>query len=102
MFCPKPYADLAAFFEQTELGTAPLQHYLEEHYSSQPHPTLAAIGRLIGMGEHHPRWAWEVAALVVLYELDDSALTAFSCYPADMVALARQRLAFNEASFAVH
>lgn len=102
VFCPKPYADLGEFFEQSEMGTEPLQHYLAENYSSQLHPALAAIGRLIGMGEHHPRWAWEVAALVVLYELDDSPLTAYSCYPADMVALARQRLAVNEASFAAH
>lgn len=102
VFCPKPYADLMAFFEQTKLGTEPLQQYLDTHYSSQPHPALAAIGRLIGIGEQHPHWAWEVAALVVLYELDDSRLSAYTCYPADMVALARQRLAFNELSFASH
>lgn len=102
VFCPKPYADLTAFFEQTELCTEPLQHYLDAHYSSQPHPALAAIGRLIGMAHHDPRWAWEVAALVVLYELDDSVLTGYTCYPADMVALARQRLACSEPSLAGH
>ena len=93
-FCPRPYADLAAFFEQPNAGTAALLHYLQQHYGAPIHPALAAIGRLVGMGDHqHGRWAWEVAALVVLYGLDDSSLRPLAGYPADMVDLARQRLA---------
>ena len=96
VFCPKPYGDMARFFDQPEIGAEPLKHYLHRHYGPGSYPTLAALGRLVGMGDGDAQgWAWEVAALVVLYGLDDRELQQLPGYPSDLVTLARQRLAQN-------
>lgn len=98
VFCPHPYAQLTSFFEQLEVGAAPLQHYLQTAYAT-PSTLINAALMTIGWTDPvtEPRnthyWAWEVAALVVLYDLDDSAFANYPRYPADMVVFARQRLA---------
>ena len=96
-FCPEPYAELTAFFEQQDMRAAPLQKYLQTAYAT---PSNLINAALMTMGwsdpsaspSHERHWAWEVAALVVLYDLDDSAFARYPRYPADMVAFARQRL----------
>ncbi len=92
-FALQPYAQLTPFFEQAEITVPPLQNYLQTAYAS-------ASATIFGdpyaaTTPHQFRWAWEVAALVVLYGLDDSAFALHPHYPADLVAYARQRLARN-------
>ncbi len=102
VFCPQPYGALTAFFEALEVQPAPLQHYLQTAYGESATIINAALTSIGWSGlstdpdAHY--WAWEVAALVVLYELDDSAWAKHPRYPADMVAFARQRLAHHPAS----
>ena len=86
-----PFEGLNDFLDQYgEVLPDPLLPYLEQHYS-----------RFFALAPHeqksHPRlsgeqawgwWALEVAALVVLYDLDDSALRDNAHYPADLVDFA--------------
>ncbi len=98
VFCPQPYAALTPFFEQRDMGAGPLQQYLQTAYAT-PSTLINAALMTIGWADpsaeptHAHHWAWEVAALVVLYDLDDSAFAHYPRYPADLVAFARQRLA---------
>lgn len=87
-FHPQPFDGLNDFFEQYgEVLPEPLLPYLQQHYSQFFARTAAAQ-------KSHPRltgpqawgwWALEVGALVVLYDLDDSALRDVPHYPADLV-----------------
>lgn len=88
LFCPEPYAALTPFFEQLEVYSAPLQAYLQQAYPATT-DTLSPAS-WTDIANHH--WAWEVAALVVLYDLNDNAFAAHPRYPADLVTFARQRL----------
>lgn len=83
-----PFEGLNDFLDQYgQVLPDPLLPYLDQHYSRFFALPLAEQ-------KHHPRlqgthagswWALEVAALVVLYELDDKALRAHPHYPADLV-----------------
>ena len=94
LFCPVPYAALTPFFEQLEVYSTPLLAYLQQAYPATPDALSPASWTDIASTSTH--WAWEVAALVVLYDLNDNAFAAHPRYPSDLVAFARQRL---EASY---
>lgn len=91
-----PFAGLDAFFEQYgEVHAQPLLPYLEAQYTrffAMAPKEQKRQPRLTGP-QAWGWWALEVAALVVLYELDDSALRAHRHYPADLVDHALGRLA---------
>ncbi len=91
---PNPFGGLAAFFEQYgEVSPEPLEPYLEQHYSQYfalPPRQQKKQGRLTGP-QAWGWWALEVAALVTLYELDDSQLRRNPHYPVDLADYAARR-----------
>lgn len=85
---PDPFSGLNEFFEQYgEVHALPLQAYLEQHYtrffalSPKEQKTQTRLTGPQAWGW----WGFEVGALVVLYELDDSLLREHPHYPADLV-----------------
>lgn len=85
---PQPFAGLHDFLDQYgDILPDPLLPYLEHHYSRFFALTPQAQKkqpRLTGP-QAWGWWALEVGALVVLYDLDDSALRDVPHYPADLV-----------------
>lgn len=92
VFRPAPYAGLNAFFEQRNITAEPLAPYLQTAYPVSWGLKDSATG-IADVDPLSHRWAWEVAALVVLYGLDDQALQQHPSYPHDLVLLAKRRLA---------
>jgi hypothetical protein len=85
---PQPFEGLNDFLDQYgEVLPDPLLPYLNQHYGQFFALTPAQQkrhNRLVGP-QAWGWWALEVAALVVLYDLDDSALREHPHYPADLV-----------------
>lgn len=93
-FHPNPFGGLTPFFEQYgQVSPEPLAPYLEQHYSQYfalPPRQQKKQGRLTGP-QAWGWWALEVAALVVLYELNDGQLRHNPHYPTDLADFAARR-----------
>ena len=98
-FHPRPFGQLAAFFEQLgEPSPEPLAAYLDEQYRCffllSPRQQKSTR-RLIGP-QAWGYWALEVSALTVLYGWDDALLRSSPHYLADLVDFARGEMSHGE------
>lgn len=94
VFHPRPFADLfAALPEGDAFEPSALGGYLQVHYRDffLLAPKAQKRTRRLTGPNAWGYWALEVAALVVLYGGDDSALRACPHYPADLVDFARRQ-----------
>lgn len=80
-----PFGDLRDFLDQYgQVLPDPLLPYLARHYgSAASSATHTPLRRPSAPTDNW--WAWEVAALVALYGLDDTLLRNHPHYPADLV-----------------